>query len=273
MDMTDSVIDTEMLRQSFGLGRGSEIHLPLGSQLTPAAIELIAERGITVRFIDALGRVYTGNPPQQPLERIHPLTGQSTPPGRKRPASPTPGKADTELLTHLDGDSLVPKTHPRIALRGKLDTLIAFTVLAQCDFDREQRFPWLHPYLADLRSHMGNLLKAEVTGEEMPAAGMGGIDLESLHAFSQNPLRHLGHDHIVPEETQGRNVALLNVLRALCREVELGVVRAFTGPDGGILRPDLLTAANRLSSAIYVLMLLTLLAEAGKKVELETLAL
>ena len=67
MDMTDSVIDTEMLRQSFGLGRGSEIHLPLGSQLTPAARELIAERGITVRFIDAQGRVYTGNPPQQPL--------------------------------------------------------------------------------------------------------------------------------------------------------------------------------------------------------------
>ena len=34
-----------------------------------------------------------------------------------------------EHMTHLNGDTLVPKTHPRILFRGKLDTLEAELLL------------------------------------------------------------------------------------------------------------------------------------------------
>lgn len=265
--MAPEVITAEMLSSAFALGEGSEIHLPYGSELTPAARQLLSERHIVVRYIDDQGGVFAG-PPDQPLQRLHPLTGRSAAREERHPAVRKQSQADAEWVTHLDAQTLVAKTHPRIALRGKLDTLIAFTVLAQSDFDRENRFPWLHPYLTELRSRMGNLLKSEVTGEILAPAGLGGIDAERLHALSHQPLLYLGHDHIVPEETQGRNVALLNVLRALSREVEVAIVQAFSGPEGELTRPDLMTAANRLSSALYVLMLLTVLAEKGKRVEL-----
>ena len=37
-----------------------------------------------------------------------------------------------EHMTHLHGNVLVPKTHPRIAFRGAIDTLEAELLLAQC---------------------------------------------------------------------------------------------------------------------------------------------
>ncbi|MCL1485591.1 MAG: hypothetical protein MH208_15505 [Marinobacter sp.] len=64
----------------------------------------------------------------------------------------------TELLTLLDNEQLVPKTHPRIALRGKLDTLISQTVWVQTQFAPSfEKYPMLPHALADLRSFMGNL--------------------------------------------------------------------------------------------------------------------
>jgi ethanolamine utilization cobalamin adenosyltransferase len=36
-----------------------------------------------------------------------------------------------EHMTHLNGDSLVPKTHPRIVFRGAMDTLQAEIILCQ----------------------------------------------------------------------------------------------------------------------------------------------
>ena len=267
--MSKEVITEEMLRQRFGLGRGSEIHLPMGCTLTPEARALIHERQIRIRFIDAQGRLFASPEEAEPR---HPLTGKSQAEEKARPSLRKTGVA-SEHLTHLDAHTLVAKSHPRILLRGKLDTLIALTVLAEHDFDREQHYPWLHAYLADIRSAAGRLLRDEVTGEDSAAVSLGNVDAEMLHAISHNPLRYLGHDHIVPAREHGRNVALLNLLRAQAREVEVEVVRAFTTPEQRITRPALLTAANRLSSALYVLMLLTLLAQKGEKSTLESLAL
>ncbi|MCD8499300.1 MAG: ATP-binding protein, partial [Clostridiales bacterium] len=59
-----------------------------------------------------------------------------------RPPSATPGRfvdfetgsfylEKPEHMTHLHGNVLVPKNHPRIVFRGKLDSLQAQIVLAQ----------------------------------------------------------------------------------------------------------------------------------------------
>ena len=59
----------------------------------------------------------------------------------------------------------------------------------------------------------------------------------------------------MPEAGDGRQIAQLNLARVTAREAELAAAAAFTGPDGQVTRPDLLRAMNRLSSAIYLLMI------------------
>ena len=53
----------------------------------------------------------------------------------------------------------------------------------------------------------------------------------------------------------------LNLLRCQTRETELVAASVFSGPDGQPTRPDLMQALNRLSSAVYYLVLLL---KAGK---------
>ncbi len=158
---------------------------------------------------------------------------------------------------------MAPKNDPRLKLRGKLDTLIARTVLIQEEFDPEGRCPELAACLKDIRAALGNALKAEVTGETMEPAGMGGLDAKTLHAVSHNPLRYLGIDHLLPESGHGLQTARLNLLRAEVREAELIAADIFIARDFSVTRPDIMEGLNRLSSAVYVLTLLTHLAEKG----------
>ena len=49
-------------------------------------------------------------------------------------------------------------------------------------------------------------------------------------------------------------MAHLNLVRTQVRETELAAVEAFFDPTKGPEREDILTALNRLSSAVYVMM-------------------
>lgn len=259
MTMPTFITET-WLRRQFGLAHGSEIHLPADARLTPSASQLLAERKIRTKYINEQGRVYLSN---DQADVVHPLTGANQQPGNSCVVCSSSVEHKGELLTLLDSDLLVPKTHPRINLRGKLDTLIAQTVLVQIQFDSVKQYPELHPLLADLRSYIGNVLRSEVTDEPLTPLCMGELDNDTIHAISHQPLKYLGHDHIVPERSHGNNVALLNVLRAWVREVELEAVRVFITPMFELTRVDIIEGLNRLSSALYVLMLMTVLSESG----------
>ena len=253
------------LRARFGLGHGGEIRLAPGDRLTPAARNLVQERRIRVILAQEDGRVAVLDDAGQ--ERSVPVL-----------RTDTAGKMDSccsqcgqrvgnkpEGLTHLDAVTLAPKNHPRIVLRGKLDTVIAATVMAQTLFDPAGKLPAvLKLHMGDLRSWLGQILRAEVTGEPVPAMSMGDLDAAAIHAISHNPLKHLHHDHMVPEAGHGPDVALLNWLRAQAREVE---VAAASMPCHA--RPDIVEALNRLSSAFYVLMLMTRVAETGRRLDVQ----
>ncbi|MDR3362223.1 MAG: ethanolamine utilization cob(I)yrinic acid a,c-diamide adenosyltransferase EutT [Desulfovibrio sp.] len=251
------------LRERFSLGHGTEIRLPAGSRLTPAAQGLLNGRKITVRYTDESGRVFldeTGS------KRVNPLTG-----GSERQTSSClmcrqPIQKKPDALTHLDASTLISKNDPRLKLRGKLDSAIAQAVLVQTEFIPQDACPTLALWLADIRSALGNALKSEVTGGLMPAIAMGDLDEETIHAISHNPLKYLGHDHLLPLAEHGAQVARLNLLRALIREAELYAADVYIARDFTVTRPDIMQGLNRLSSAVYVLMLLTYLAERGKTV-------
>jgi ethanolamine utilization cobalamin adenosyltransferase len=261
------------LRERFSLAPGGEIHLPENARLTPSARTLLEERQIRVKYLDAAGRAFvetkdakTGDGEEFALRRVPVLTGKN----ERNVATcllcsqPLATKPDT--LTSLDGKTLVAKNDPRLKLRGKLDTAIAQAVWIQTGFDPEGGKSPLAHWLADVRSALGCVLKAEVTGEAMPPVAMGEFDEAAIHAISHDPLKYLGHDHIVPEAAHGAQVARLNLLRAEIREAELLAADVFIDRDFKVSRPDVMQALNRLSSAVYVLMLTTLLAERGRLV-------
>jgi ethanolamine utilization cobalamin adenosyltransferase len=259
------------LRERFSLAPGSEIHLPENERLTPSARTLLDERQIRVKYLDDAGRAFveadaakTGQGEEPALRRVPVLTGKN-----QRDAATCLLCGQTlgtkpEALTSLDGKALVAKNDPRLKLRGKLDTAIAHAVWIQAEFAPGGGKTALAHWLADVRSALGRVLKAEVSGEAMPPVVMGEFDEAAIHAISHHPLKYIGHDHLVPEVSHGVQVARLNLLRAQIREAELAAADVFIDRDFKITRPDIMQALNRLSSAVYVLMLMTLMAERGQ---------
>lgn len=252
------------LREKFGLAEGTEVQLPTESLLTPSARELLETRNIRIKYVDEAGRTFferetaMGEPTRQ---QVNPLTSKE---GWQIGQCIVCHQAVTQkpdTLTHLNEHDLVAKNDARLKLRGKLDSAIAYAVWIQTEFEVSYHALVLTHYLSDLRSALGNVLRAEVTGEAMPPVSMGAWDEQKLHAISHHPLQHLGHDHLLPEVSHGKQVARLNMLRTMVREAELCAADIYITQDFSVTRPDIMAGLNRLSSAVYVMMLIVLLAE------------
>lgn len=187
--------------------------------------------------------------------------GESASPDAPRPIVCAAGTECRVDMTRLDAETLVSKSHPRIVLRGKLDTLLASTVLVETQFDPKNKLsPYLKECLADVARWVMCVLAAEVSGDRCAPSGMGGMDTDALYTISRDPERYLGIAPFVPSAVMGTNAALCNWLRALVREAEVAAVSC------GVERADVTASLNRLSSAVYVLVLLTLAAESGADV-------
>lgn len=154
-------------------------------------------------------------------------------------------KEKPENMTHLTGNLLVLKTHPRIVFRGKLDTLESALLLA----GQEAGAPLAA--LQEILDFTREILKAEVLGSPLEGMTLLGLSQEELHRRSHFPQDFYGKPHFMPKFSQGPVMARLNAARCAAREAELAAVAAF--PEGE--RPDLQKAMNRLSSAIYLLMI------------------
>lgn len=150
-----------------------------------------------------------------------------------------------EHMTQLRGS--------RIALRGKLDSLLAKGMEVQAALADEG----LEQAAEDLDSFM-KLISAVLMGEvaDMPLDDISplGLDSAALREHSHNPKKFYGVDHMLPSYRMGKGFTAVNAFRAATREVELAAVAAFTNEEGGVSRPDLVEAMNHLSSAAYIVM-------------------
>lgn len=155
-----------------------------------------------------------------------------------------------EHMTHLNGNILVPKTHPRIAFRGAMDTLEAELILCGLESDEKTA-----KSLGEVLSFARMLLRCEVLGEPVPGGKLCGLSPEELRSHSHRPQDFYGQPHFMPEAADGLLIARLNRCRCAAREAELRAVHAFSDADGNPTRPDLLQALNRLSSMLYILMI------------------
>ena len=171
-----------------------------------------------------------------------------------------------EHMTNLDAKRLVLKNHPRIVLRGKIDTFQAKVLETQILADEMGKTNMVN-MLQEINDYARKILVAELMEKKLDSdITLLGLTEKELRYVSHHPTQYFGVGHIAPSYTMGKLAVALNVLRAESREVEIAAINAFCENDRveKIQRKDLLQALNRLSSALYI-MYLECLAEGSEK--------
>ena len=155
-----------------------------------------------------------------------------------------------EHMTHLHGNVLVPKTHPRIAFRGAIDTLEAELLLAQCALCK--------PYdsqVGEILEFTRRLIRCDVLDEQVGDEKLCGLTEQELRVRSHRPQEFYGQPHFMPAAGDGEGILRVNRARCAARAAELSAVAAFSDREGNPTRPDILKALNRLSSMLYIIMI------------------
>ena len=214
-----------------------------GVYVTPAARDFIREHQIQLHFAAPVSPGGTMT--------VTPIPTQS---GKAKYVDYATGEALSEKpedMTHIRGNLLVSKRHPRIALRGKLDSLMAKVMNVQIIADEcgnQKTVEGLEELLAYLRA----MLAAEVKDESLKPIKLLGMDSEEIRKCSHHVKEYIGIDHPVPSYRMGKLCVALNDLRTQVRETELCAVNAFA-QDGPDAHRDIIEGLNRLSSCVYIL--------------------
>lgn len=154
-----------------------------------------------------------------------------------------------ENMTHLHGNILVNKTHPRIAFRGAMDSLEAQILCCQRVCGGA-----LVKQLQEVLDLARRLIRCEVLNEPVGEMKLCGLTEEEQRARSHRPQDFFGQPHFMPQVADGERIVELNRCRCAARQAELTAAGAFTDADGNCCREDILKALNRMSSMIYILM-------------------
>ena len=182
-------------------------------------------------------------------ERIPVLDAREAKPEEYRLLSGAVLREKPEHMTHLHSNVLVPKTHPRIRFRGRMDALEAELLLCQLECAQWRK------ELGEILALARNLIRWEVMEEPATQEKLCGLTEGELRSHSHRPQDYYGQTHFMPDVTDGAAVLHLNRCRAVAREAELAAAEAFTGENGNCTREDLLRVLNRMSSMIYILMI------------------
>ena len=181
-------------------------------------------------------------------ERIPILPGEQAKPERYRLLSGGFTEEKPEHMTHLNAEVLVPKNHPRILFRGKLDTLEAELILCQLED------PDLVTPVGEVLALARQIIRCDVLEEKLHWDKLCGLTEGEQRHRSHFPQEYYGQPHFMPCTGDGMAIARLNRARCAAREAELAAVEAFSDREGNPTRPDLLKALNRMSSMLYILM-------------------
>lgn len=184
------------------------------------------------------------------------------PAGRDDPAGPSTPRYRTlfgaslnekpEHMTHLKGNILVFKDHPRIAFRGMIDALEGEILLAQ---QASRARPALVDELGEALELVRRLIRCDVLDEPVGELRLCGYDAVQLREYSHHPDKYLGQPHFLPAWTDGPALLAVNKVRTLARQTELSAYAAFKDMEGGVTRGDIIQALNRLSSLMWILMI------------------
>ena len=181
-------------------------------------------------------------------ERIEILPAQLARPDRFRLPGGGYLEEKPEHMTHLNAEVLVPKTHPRIAFRGAMDTLEAELILAQL------AAPAFSGQLEEILALARRIIRCDVLEEALEPGTLCGLTEAEQRQRSHRPQEYYGVAHFMPGAQDGPEMARLNRARCAAREAELRAAEAFADREGNPTRVDLLRVLNRMSSMLYLLM-------------------
>ena len=119
-------------------------------------------------------------------ERIEVLPAEQAKPEEYRLANGAVLREKPEHMTHLKGNLLMLKTHPRIALRGRMDSLEAELLLCQLNCEK-----W-RAELGEILALARNLIRWEVLDEPAPEGKLCGLTAEELRSHSHRPQDYYG---------------------------------------------------------------------------------
>ena len=182
-------------------------------------------------------------------ERIEILPAEQARPHRYRLLSGGYVEEKPEHMTHLNGDVLVPKTHPRIVFRGKMDTLESELILCQLT-EKSLESP-----VGEILGLARQIIRCEVLGELLKWDTLCGLTESEQRKRSHFPQEYYGQPHFMPSFSDGMVIARLNRARCAAREAELAAVEALSDREGNLTRQDIPQALNRMSSMLYLLMI------------------
>lgn len=183
-------------------------------------------------------------------ERIEVLSAEEAKPERYRLLGGGYVTEKPEHMTHLNGEFLVPKTHPRIAFRGAMDTLETEIMLCQLVVE-----PEIRRELEEILMLARRLIRCDVLEEPVPEGKFCGLTEDEQRSRSHRPQEYYGQPHFMPEYADGAAMLQLSRARCAARDAELKAVAAFTDREGNPTRVDILRAMNRMSSMLYILMI------------------
>lgn len=182
-------------------------------------------------------------------ERIEILPAEQARPERYRLLGGGYLEEKPEHMTHLNGEILVSKCHPRILFRGKLDTLEAELLLCQLAAAH------LVTPVGEILALARLLIRCDVLEQPVPEGKLCGLTEAEIRKRSHFPQEYYGQPHFMPAVSDGEAVIRLNRARCAAREAELAAVSAFSDRAGNPDRVDILRALNRMSSMLYLLMI------------------
>ena len=182
-------------------------------------------------------------------ERVEILTAEQAKPEKYRLLTGGYTDEKPEHMTHLNAEILVKKDHPRILLRGKMDTLEAELILCQLAAPEQEKS------LGEVLQLARLLIRCDVLDEPVKDMPLCGLTEAEQRKRSHFPQEYYGQPHFMPSAADGMVIARLNRARCAAREAELAAVTAFQDRDGNPTRPDILKALNRMSSMLYILMI------------------
>lgn len=245
------VITEAILRDELRNEQPETFYIPEGKILSPAAREYLQQRKI---------KISKGSPPKVTATEVPPMPAVELPQAAE---APRPKFIDHETgafymekpehMTHLHGNVLVPKNHPRILFRGKLDSLQALIVTVQVQLAQTESEKLLDD-LESLLTVLREMMRCDVLDEPLTGEMIIGFTHAELRARSHDPMKYYNvQPMILPNYTMGLAYALLNQVRTAVRETEVAASTAFR--DGlKCTRRDIIEELNRLSSAVHIIM-------------------
>lgn len=242
------VLTEQMLRSEILNKDVSEYRVDSDVFITPSAKEYLASRKINIIINSNTNSKDSGSSTSKPksygireIENIETYIDYET----KKTLTTKP-----ENYTHLYDNVLVEKSHPRIVLRGKLDSLLSLIIDIQYEF-KERHEDKLLEYLNRFQKLIHTVLYSEVTGKALELDTIFGFTEKDIRNISHHPKEYFGCDHIFVNSSMPITVIKLNLIRTNVREVELAMYNALKNE-----REDLIRLLNRMSSVVYILMLI-----------------